>query len=123
MESFSGMMKGEPAETPPEYDPENASCKAEGPSATPLRICAFSWVQCRKNAVEPVGAMGIDTPLAALSDESKLLYNYFKQMFAQVTNPAIDAIREELITGTMVTLGTTANILRPEAKSSEKIEP
>ena len=121
MESFSGMMKGEPAETPPEYDPETllARQRVFGYTFEDLRILLGPM---SKNAVEPVGAMGIDTPLAALSDESKLLYNYFKQMFAQVTNPAIDAIREELITGTMVTLGTTANILRPEAKSSEKIE-
>ena len=64
-----------------------------------------------KNAVEPVGAMGVDTPIAVLSDKPKLLYNYFKQLFAQVTNPAIDAIREELITGTKVTLGPVRNIL------------
>ena len=46
---------------------------------------------------EPVGSMGIDTPLACLSDKPQLLFNYFKQMFAQVTNPAIDPIREELV--------------------------
>ncbi|NIP32110.1 MAG: glutamate synthase subunit alpha, partial [Candidatus Dadabacteria bacterium] len=74
------------------------------------------------NAVEPIGAMGVDTPLAALSDKSKLLYNYFKQLFAQVTNPAIDAIREEIITGTKVTLGPQLNILSPSPKSCHKIE-
>ena len=121
MESFSGMMEGEPPEIPPEYDPSEllARQRVFGYTFEDLRILLGPM---SKNAVEPVGAMGVDTPLAALSDESKLLYNYFKQMFAQVTNPAIDAIREELITGTMVTLGTTANILRPEAKSCEKIE-
>ena len=52
-----------------------------------------------KNGVEPVGSMGNDTPLAVLSDRPQLLYNYFKQLFAQVTNPPIDAIREEMVTG------------------------
>ncbi|RME59291.1 MAG: glutamate synthase subunit alpha, partial [Caldilineae bacterium] len=51
-----------------------------------------------KNAIEAIGAMGNDTPLAVLSDQPQLLYNYFKQLFAQVTNPPIDAIREELVT-------------------------
>jgi len=75
-----------------------------------------------KNAVEPVGAMGVDTPIAVLSENPKLLYNYFKQLFAQVTNPAIDAIREELITGTKVTLGPVRNILDPRPESCRKIE-
>ena len=52
-----------------------------------------------KNGVEPVGSMGNDTPLAVLSDRPQMLYDYFKQLFAQVTNPPIDAIREELVTG------------------------
>jgi len=75
-----------------------------------------------KDAVEPVGSMGVDTPIAVLSDKPKLLYYYFKQLFAQVTNPAIDAIREELITGTKVTLGPVRNILDPKPESCRKIE-
>jgi len=75
-----------------------------------------------QNAVEPVGAMGVDTPIAVLSDKPKLLYNYFKQLFAQVTNPAIDAIREELITGTKVTIGPVRNLLYPSAEHCRKIE-
>ena len=63
------------------------------------------------NAIEPVGAMGNDTPLAVLSDQPQLLYNYFKQLFAQVTNPPIDAIREELVTATEVMMGTEGNLL------------
>ncbi len=68
------------------------------------------------DSVEALGAMGNDTPAAALSNHSQLLYNYFKQLFAQVTNPPIDAIREELITATEVMLGTERNLLetRPE---------
>ena len=53
-----------------------------------------------QNGIQPVGSMGTDTPLAVLSDQPQLLYNYFKQLFAQVTNPPIDPIREELITST-----------------------
>lgn len=74
------------------------------------------------SAVEPVGSMGVDTPLASLSDKSKLLYNYFKQLFAQVTNPAIDAIREEIITDTKITLGSERNLINPVPQSCRKIE-
>ncbi len=51
-----------------------------------------------RNGVEAIGSMGNDTPLAVLSNKPRLLYDYFKQLFAQVTNPPIDCIREELIT-------------------------
>src|SRR5881409_4458337 len=51
-----------------------------------------------RDGVEAVGSMGTDTPLAVLSDKPQPLYNYFKQLFAQVTNPALDAIREEIVT-------------------------
>ena len=64
-----------------------------------------------KSSVEALGSMGNDTPLAVLSDQPQLLYNYFKQLFAQVTNPPIDAIREELVTSTEVLLGTELNLL------------
>ena len=60
---------------------------------------------------EPVGSMGNDTPLAVLSDRPQLLYNYFKQLFAQVTNPPLDAIREEIITSLITTIGSEGNLL------------
>ena len=60
---------------------------------------------------EPVGSMGIDTPLACLSDRPQLLFNYFKQMFAQVTNPAIDPIREDLVMSLNSYIGSEGNIL------------
>ncbi|HEY2148631.1 MAG TPA: glutamate synthase central domain-containing protein, partial [Pirellulales bacterium] len=60
---------------------------------------------------EPVGSMGNDTPLAVLSDRPQLLYNYFKQLFAQVTNPPLDAIREEIITSMITTVGSEGNLL------------
>ncbi|MEX2381881.1 MAG: glutamate synthase central domain-containing protein, partial [Opitutales bacterium] len=64
-------------------------------------------------ASQPLGAMGNDSPLAVLSDKPQLLYNYFKQLFAQVTNPAIDPIREELITASVTFLGSENDLLNP----------
>lgn len=63
-----------------------------------------------KTAKEPLGSMGSDTPIAVLSERPQLLYNYFKQLFAQVTNPPLDGIREELITDISLTLGADQNI-------------
>jgi glutamate synthase (NADPH/NADH) large chain len=63
------------------------------------------------NGEEPVGSMGVDTPLACLSDRPQSLFNYFKQLFAQVTNPAIDPIREELVMSLTSYIGTERNIL------------
>ena len=65
---------------------------------------------------EPTGSMGIDIPLACLSERPQLLFNYFKQLFAQVTNPAIDPIREELVMSTVTYVGPQGNVLaeRPE---------
>ncbi len=63
------------------------------------------------NGQEPVGSMGNDTPLAVLSDKSKLLFNYFKQLFAQVTNPAIDPLREGLVMSLMAFTGRKPNVL------------
>ncbi len=63
-----------------------------------------------KNAKEPIGSMGTDTPIAVLSDRPQLVYNYFKQLFAQVTNPPLDGIREELICDISLTLGSDHNI-------------
>jgi glutamate synthase (ferredoxin) len=74
------------------------------------------------DGVQPLGSMGTDTPLAALSDQSQLLYNYFQQLFAQVTNPPIDPIREELITSTTTLLGSEANLLQPDAASARLIK-
>ncbi|MCI2112753.1 MAG: glutamate synthase large subunit [Ruminococcus sp.] len=69
-----------------------------------------------KNGSESIAAMGTDSPLAVLSNEPQPLFNYFKQLFAQVTNPPIDAIREEIVTSTTVYIGEDGNILeeKPE---------
>jgi glutamate synthase (ferredoxin) len=73
---------------------------------------------------EPVGSMGTDTALAVLSDRPRLLYDYFTQLFAQVTNPPLDAIREELVTSMASTIGPEGNLLEatPEACRQIKIE-
>jgi glutamate synthase (ferredoxin) len=70
---------------------------------------------------EPVGSMGTDTPLAVLSEQPQLLYNYFKQLFAQVTNPPVDAIREEPIMSVGTTIGPEANLLEPAPSSARQI--
>jgi glutamate synthase (ferredoxin) len=70
---------------------------------------------------EAVGSMGTDTSLAVLSDRPRLLYDYFKQLFAQVTNPPLDAIREELVTSMASTIGPERNLLKPEPRSCEQI--
>ena len=73
------------------------------------------------NGEEPIGSMGTDTPLAVLSERPRLLYDYFTQLFAQVTNPPLDAIREELITSMASTIGPERNLLRPEPESCRQI--
>jgi len=75
-----------------------------------------------RDGIQPLGSMGTDTPLAVLSDQSQLLYNYFKQLFAQVTNPPIDPIREEIITSTTTLIGAEANLLQPTAASARMIK-
>ncbi|WP_227394801.1 glutamate synthase large subunit [Jeotgalibacillus aurantiacus] len=70
---------------------------------------------------DPVGSMGYDSPIAVLSKKPQLLYNYFKQLFAQVTNPALDAIREELITMVETTIGAEGNLVDPGPESCRKI--
>jgi glutamate synthase (NADPH/NADH) large chain len=70
---------------------------------------------------EPIGSMGTDTPIAALSDRPRLLFDYFKQLFAQVTNPPLDAIREELVTSLQSTLGPEGNLLEPGPNSCRRL--
>src|SRR5262249_58549018 len=70
---------------------------------------------------EAIGSMGTDTSLAPLSDRPRLLYDYFKQVFAQVTNPPLDAIREELVTSMESTVGPEANLLDPLPESCRQI--
>ena len=70
-----------------------------------------------RDGMEPTSAMGVDTPLAVLSERRQPLFNYFKQLFAQVTNPPIDAIREEIVTDTTVYVGPSGNLLEEKASN------
>ncbi|MFC5171673.1 MULTISPECIES: glutamate synthase large subunit [Streptomyces] len=74
-----------------------------------------------RTAGEPLGSMGTDSPIAALSERPRLLFDYFTQLFAQVTNPPLDAIREELVTSLRSTLGPQGNILEPTAAACRAV--
>ncbi|WP_141013759.1 glutamate synthase large subunit [Nocardioides sambongensis] len=73
------------------------------------------------SGAEPIGSMGTDTPIAALSDKPRLLFDYFSQLFAQVTNPPLDAIREELVTSLNGTIGPESNLLEPAPASCRQV--
>jgi glutamate synthase domain-containing protein 2/glutamate synthase domain-containing protein 1/glutamate synthase domain-containing protein 3 len=75
-----------------------------------------------RSGTEALGSMGTDTPLAVLSNQSQPLFNYFKQLFAQVTNPPIDCIREEIIMATETAIGSERNLLNPQPESARLIE-
>ena len=82
----------------------------------------YTWEEYRDsvcsmalNGTEPIGVMGADTPLAVLSGQYQPLFNYFRQMFAQVTNPPIDALREKIVTSTAVYAGKNGNLLQESA--------
>ena len=74
-----------------------------------------------QNSEEALGSMGTDTPLAVLSSRAQPLYNYFQQLFAQVTNPPLDAIREELVTSVKTVIGPEGNLLHPTPESSHLV--
>ena len=74
-----------------------------------------------QSGAEPLGSMGNDAALAVLSEKPRLVYDYFFQLFAQVTNPPLDAIREELVTSAGATLGPEQNLLEPGPKSCRQI--
>ncbi|SHK72849.1 glutamate synthase (ferredoxin) [Clostridium cavendishii DSM 21758] len=75
-----------------------------------------------ENGEEPIAAMGIDTPIAVLSNRPQPLYSYFKQLFAQVTNPPIDAIREEIVTATETFIGSEGDLLNPKAENCRQLK-
>ena len=74
-----------------------------------------------RTGAEPIGSMGTDTPVAVLSERPRLLYDYFTQLFAQVTNPPLDAIREELVTSLQTTIGPEGNLLEPTPASCRRL--
>ena len=74
-----------------------------------------------RTGAEPIGSMGTDTPVAVLSDRPRLLFDYFTQLFAQVTNPPLDAIREELVTSLASTAGPEHNLFDPGPASCRQV--
>jgi glutamate synthase (ferredoxin) len=103
----------------PDHDTVLQRQQAFGYTFEDLRLL---MVPMAKTGVEAIGSMGTDTPLAVLSDKPQLLYNYFKQLFAQVTNPPIDCIREEIVTSAETTIGSERNLLKPEPESCQLLE-
>jgi glutamate synthase (ferredoxin) len=105
----------------PEPDHESVTQRQQafGYSFEDLRILMSPMA---RDGNEAVGSMGTDTPLAVLSDKSQLLFNYFKQLFAQVTNPPIDCIREEIIMSTETAIGSERNLLKPGPEHARLIE-
>ena len=92
---------------------------------------AFGWnyedvnemiLPMARNGVEPTASMGVDTPLAVMSEKHPSLFSYFKQLFAQVTNPPIDSLREKIVTDTTVYVGKDGNLLEPAAKNCRVLE-
>lgn len=92
---------------------------------------AFGWnyedvnemiLPMAKMGIEPTASMGVDTPLAVLSDKHPPLYSYFKQLFAQVTNPPIDSLREKIVTDTTVYVGSDGNLLEPNSSNCTVLE-
>ena len=99
---------------PPDHATVSTRQKIFGYTLEDLRLLLAPMAQ---KGEEPLGSMGNDAALAVLSKRPRLLYDYFKQVFAQVTNPPLDAIREELVTQTETPLGPEGNLLQPRAES------
>ncbi|HTL15906.1 MAG TPA: glutamate synthase central domain-containing protein, partial [Patescibacteria group bacterium] len=104
---------------PPDHDTMTQRQLAFGYTYEDLRILMLPMAS---HGNEAVGSMGTDTPLAILSNKPQLLFNYFKQLFAQVTNPPIDCIREEIVTSAETTIGSERNLLDPTPESCRLIE-
>ncbi|MCH5212466.1 MAG: glutamate synthase large subunit [Oscillospiraceae bacterium] len=102
--------------------------KNELPLLTREKLFGYTWEdinmtikQIVEKGEDPIGAMGTDTPIAVLSEKPQLLYNYFKQLFAQVTNPPIDASREKIITSTFTLFGCEQNLLTSSELNCRKV--
>ncbi len=109
----------EPKLTPgPEFETIGARQKAFGYTLEDLSVIMRPMAE---NGAEPVGSMGNDAPLAVLSEKLPLLFDYFKQMFAQVSNPPLDAIREELVTSLETTLGSEQNLFDETAEHCRQL--
>ena len=102
----------------PEFETLGARQKAFGYTLEDLSMIMLPMAE---NGAEPVGSMGNDAPLAVLSEKLPLLFDYFKQMFAQVSNPPLDAIREELVTSLETTLGSEQNLFDETAEHCRQL--
>ncbi|GAA5522022.1 glutamate synthase large subunit [Aliifodinibius salicampi] len=118
MVDFHDIPFEEEKKSPPEHDEIIQRQKVFGYTYEDLNVNVGPMAE---DMLQPVGAMGNDAPIAVLSNEPQLLYNYFKQLFAQVTNPPIDPIREELITSTETILGSQGNILDVSPENCRQI--
>ena len=110
-----------PNERPEEYTPEQRARlqKAFGYTYEQYRTSIRNMAL---NGAESIGAMGVDTPLAVFSKQNRPLFDYFKQLFAQVTNPPIDAIREEIVTSTSVYVGKDGNLLEQKPENCQVLK-
>ncbi|MCK5751942.1 MAG: glutamate synthase subunit alpha, partial [Mycobacterium sp.] len=108
----------EPARVAPNHESVVRRQVSFGYSEEDLRILLTPMAA---SGAEPLGSMGTDTPAAVLSQRSKLLYDYFVELFAQVTNPPLDAIREEVVTSMARIMGPEQNLLEPSAASCRQI--
>ena len=115
---FNDLPEVKDQEPPVDHAATLQRLQAFGYNFEDLRVNIGPMAQ---NSIQPVGSMGTDTPLAVLSDKPQLLYNYFKELFAQVTNPPIDPIREELITSTTLTIGSEGNLVNPGPQSCRQL--
>ncbi len=106
---------------PPEYDDAARLTRQQAFGYT-IEDLRFLMSPMALNGQEAVGSMGTDTPLAVLSNKPQLLFNYFKQLFAQVTNPPIDPIREELVMSLKATIGCEENLFEESARHCRQLE-
>jgi len=121
VEANSIQLEGFGGNIPPNHDPESLLSQqlAAGYTREDTEVLIKPMAT---NGQEPIGSMGNDTPLAVLSDQPQLLYNYFKQIFAQVTNPAIDPIREQLVMSLTTYLGPEGNILDETPEHARRLK-
>ena len=103
---------------PPDHETVLRRQEAFGYTAEDVRLIINPMAT---TGADPIGSMGNDAPLAVLSERPQLLYNYFKQLFAQVTNPPVDAIREEIIMATDRSIGPEANLLEPGPDAAHQV--
>ncbi|HUX39160.1 MAG TPA: glutamate synthase large subunit [Rectinemataceae bacterium] len=108
-----------PHRAEPDHESVLKRQKAFGYSNEDLRLVLLPMA---RDGIDPMGAMGNDTPLAVLSERPQLLYNYFKQLFAQVTNPPIDAIREEIVIGPETFIGSEGDLINPSPRAARQIK-